>query len=155
MSFDLDNLDLQLLAIVQTDSHLTAAELSQRVPLSPSAVQRRLNRLRQDGVIQREAAVLSETFLKGRVTGVVHVQMANHAQAAVEGLLAHLSALPQVQTLFEISGGYDLLLVVIERDLDAFNAFTSRALASHDNVIRFETTFVKNRVKATLAVPLE
>lgn len=128
MSFDLDPLDLKLLSLVQEDSSRTAAELSERVPLSPSAVQRRLNRLRDTGVIEREAAVLSEAYLRGRVTGVVHVQMASHAPEPVRGLLGDLRLLPQVQMLFEISGHYDLMLVVIESDLDAFNAFTSSVL---------------------------
>lgn len=154
MSFDLDAIDLKLLAIVQEDASLTAAELSRRAPLSPSAVQRRLNRLREIGVIERESAVLSEAYLATRVTGVVHVQMASHAPEAVGPLLEHLKARPQVQTLFEISGGYDLMLVVIEQDLNAFNAFTAEALGAHENVRRYETTFVKSRVKATLAVPI-
>jgi len=154
VTFDLDSLDLQLLEIVQTDSALTAAELAERVPLSPSAVQRRLNRMRQAGVIEREAAVLSAAFIRGRVTGVVHVQMASHAADAVESVRADLAALPQVQIFYEISGAFDLLLVVIERDLEAFNAFTATVLGGHPNVLRFETAFVKTRVKQTLAVPV-
>lgn len=154
MSFDLDAIDLKLLGIVQEDASLTAAELSRRAPLSPSAVQRRLNRLRDIGVIEREAAVLSAAYLQGRVTGVVHVQMAGHEPGAVAALLEHVAARPQVQMLFEISGGYDLMLVVIEQNLHAFNAFTAEVLGRHENVKRYETTFVKNRVKATLAVPI-
>ena len=55
---DLDDFDRQLLARVQADASLTAEQLAEAVALSPSAIQRRLRRLREGGVIEREVAVL-------------------------------------------------------------------------------------------------
>jgi hypothetical protein len=46
-------------------------------------------------------------------------------------------------------------LLIVERDLAAFVAFTDHALAVNSYVHRFETSFVKNRIKATLALPLD
>ena len=155
MWLDLDRLDIQLLNVVQDDSQLTASELSEKIPLSPSAALRRLNRLRQTGVIAREAAVLSDEVLSTRVSGIVLVQLNQHAPEVVQALKRQLIDKPQVQLMFEISGAFDLLLLIVERDLASFVAFTDRALAVSSYVHRFETSFVKNRIKATLALPLD
>jgi Lrp/AsnC family transcriptional regulator, leucine-responsive regulatory protein len=155
MWLDLDRLDIQLLNVVQDDSQLTASELSEKIPLSPSAALRRLNRLRQTGVIAREAAVLSDEVLSNRVSGIVLVQLNQHAPEVVQALKRQLIDKPQVQLMFEISGAFDLLLLIVERDLASFVAFTDRALAVSSYVHRFETSFVKSRLKATLALQLD
>jgi Lrp/AsnC family transcriptional regulator, leucine-responsive regulatory protein len=155
MAIELDQLDVQLLNVVQHDNQLTAAELSEKIPLSPSAVLRRLTRLRNTGAVTQEVAVLSDEFLRSRVSGVVHVQMKQHSPEVVRALKAALIDQPQVQLMFEISGTFDLLLLIVERDLAAFVAFTDEALAGSPHVHRFETSFVKTRLKATLAIPMD
>ena len=55
---ELDRFDRQLLNLVQADSTQTAERLAEQVELSPSAIQRRLRRLRDEGVIERECAIL-------------------------------------------------------------------------------------------------
>ena len=155
MEIDLDRLDVQLLNVVQADNQLTATGLSEKIPLSPSAALRRLNRLRQNGVIARESAVLSEEVFKTRVSGIVLVQLNQHAPEVVQALKRQLADKPQVQLMFEISGAFDLLLLIVERDLASFVAFTDQALAVSAYVHRFETSFVKSRLKSTLALPLD
>ena len=155
MEIDLDRLDVQLLNVVQADSQLTASDLSEKIPLSPSAALRRLNRLRQAGVIARESAVLCDDVLKNRVSGIVLVQLNQHAPEVIQTLKRQLSDKPQVQLMFEISGAFDLLLLIVERDLASFVAFTDHTLAISSYVHRFETSFVKSRMKSTLALPLD
>ena len=55
----MDKLDYDILRIVQNNSRLTAELISQQVNLSSAAVQKRLKRLRDNGVIEKEVAVLS------------------------------------------------------------------------------------------------
>ena len=58
MAMALDRFDRQLLTLVQEDAGRTAEQLAEQVPLSPSAIQRRLRRMREDGVIQRQTAIV-------------------------------------------------------------------------------------------------
>jgi DNA-binding Lrp family transcriptional regulator len=64
---ELDRFDRQLLNLVQADSAQTAERLAEQVELSPSAIQRRLRRLRDEGVIVRECAILDPSVI-GRPT---------------------------------------------------------------------------------------
>lgn len=57
-NMELDRFDRQLLNLVQEDSAQTAEALAQQVELSPSAIQRRLRRMRDEGVIVRDCAVV-------------------------------------------------------------------------------------------------
>jgi DNA-binding Lrp family transcriptional regulator len=151
----LDKLDVELLRLVQTNAQLTANDLGDKVGLSPSSALRRVNRLRETGVIARECAVLSDEFAGSRVFGVVMVQMNRHSPDVVAALKRQLADHPQVQMMYEISGSFDLVLLVVERDLARFVDFTDRMLAVSHYVHRFETHFVKSRLKTTLALPLD
>lgn len=155
MIAELDKLDVELLKLVQLNAQQTANELGEKVGLSPSSALRRVNRMRESGVIGRECAVLSEAVAANRVFGLVLVQMNRHSPDVVAALKRQLVERPEVQLVFEISGAYDMALIVVERSLAGFVEFTDKLLAVSPYVHRFETHFVKSRLKTSLALPLD
>ena len=72
---DLDRFDRQLLRLVQQDAAQTAEQLAEQVSLSPSAIQRRLKRLREQGVIVRQIAVLDPARLGRPTTFIAGLQV--------------------------------------------------------------------------------
>jgi DNA-binding Lrp family transcriptional regulator len=155
MGATFDRLDLNLLACLQDDNLQTADRLAERVGRSPSAVARRLRRLRASGAIAAETAVLSEDAVGQPLSAIVQVQLERHAPQAADLLRRRLVASGNVQLCLDVSGAFDILLLVVAADMDAYNAFADAMLAEQPAVRRFETSFVKKRVKATLAVPLD
>jgi Lrp/AsnC family transcriptional regulator, leucine-responsive regulatory protein len=149
-----DQLDLRILALLQENALFTADQLAQRLPLSASAIARRIRRLRERGAIAGDVAVLSDE-VGSFLSAVVHVQMDRHALAAVEALRRRLAASPYVQLFLDVSGTFDLMLLVTVKDMDAFNGFCDAMLADDPVVRRYETSFVKRRRKFSLALPLD
>ena len=150
----LDKLDLRLLTCLQEDNLQTADALAERVGRSPSAVARRLRRLRAGGAIAADVAVISEEAAGHPLSAIVQIQLERHAPHEGDRLRRRLVASPHVQLCLDIAGTFDILLLVVAPDMEAYNAFADATLAEHPAVRRFESTFVKKRVKATLAVPL-
>ena len=150
----LDDIDRQLLALLQENNLQTSDELAERVGRSPSVVARRVRRLRTDGLIVAEGAQLSPEAAGFPLSAVVHVQLERHERKETDRLVRELAANPRVQLCFEISGAFDLMLLVVAADMDEFNRFADETLAKNAGVRRYETTFVKKRVKATLAFPM-
>lgn len=151
----LDKVDLQLLACLQEDNLKTADQLAELVGRSPSAIARRLRRLRGEGHIAAECAQLSERAAGHPLSALVHIQLERHAPQEGDRLRRRLVASPNVQLCLDISGTFDIMLLVVAPDMAAYNAFADEMLAEHPAVRRFETSFVKKRVKATLAFPLD
>ena len=154
MRQQLDNLDIQLLELMQANNLQTADQLAERVGLSPSAIARRLRRLRSQGAIAADVAILSEAAAGQPLSAVVHIQLERHAPQEGDRLRRRLVASPQVQLVLDIAGSFDIMLLVVAANMDAYNRFADETLAEHPAVRRFESSFVKKRVKATLAVPL-
>ena len=150
----LDALDIRLLDCRQQDNLLTADAMAERVGLSPSAIARRLRRLRKTGAIAADVAVVSEEAAGNPLFMLVQVQLERHALPDVAALRRRLAACANVQLLLDVSGTIDIVLLVVARDLDAFNAFADEMLASDRAVRRYETSLVKSRRKTSLAMPL-
>lgn len=154
MGARLDRLDRQLLACLQADNLQTADRLAEQVGRSPSAIARRLRRLRASGAIAADVSLISEEAAGHPLSAVVQIQLERHAPHEGDALRRRLVASANVQLCLDISGAFDLLLLVVARDMDAYNDFAAHMLEPPP-VRRFETSFVKRRVKATLAVPLD
>ncbi len=152
----MDRFDIALLNLLQEDNLATAEALATKVALSPSAITRRLRRLRETGAIAAEVAILSPALVERRLRSIVQIQLNEHAQEkGLAELRDRLRAAPEVQLCLEISGAFDMIVIVATRDMAAFNQFADRMLAADPAVRRYETSFVKKQVKASLAVPLD
>jgi DNA-binding Lrp family transcriptional regulator len=154
MGKGLDRLDLKLLDCLQEDNQLTADALAEKVGRSPSAVARRVRELRRSGAIARDVAILGDEAAGRPLFALVQVQLERHDLSAVDSLRRQLVASPNVQLCVEVSGAFDIVLLVVAADMAAFNAFVDRMLGSERGVRRYEASFVKKRLKASLAVPL-
>ena len=152
----LDAFDLTLLNLVQKDDGQTADQLAERVALSPSAIARRLRRLRQDGWIGKTIALLGEKLGERRMRAAVLLQLSEHAdQQGKSLLLRRISAAPQIQFCYELAGSWDLLLLFDCATMAEFNLVAERVLTADSTVHRYETSFVKRQVKFEPFVPLE
>ncbi len=125
-----------------------------RVGLSPSAITRRIQKLKKEGIIAKEVAILGDRIRGSRVTAIVNVQFDRHLPSEAERFRRAIRALPEVQLFVAITGASDALLLVSVRDMDHFNVFADE-LAGMPLVRRYETSFVKRTEKFTTAVPLD
>ena len=152
---DLDALDVRLLECLQRDNQLTADELAEHVGRSPSAVARRVRRLRENKAIVADVSVAAEWAVGCPLSAIVHLQLERHALNEVEAFRRQLVTCTNVQFCLEISGTFDILLLVVVANMEAFNRFADDMLAGERAVRRYETSFVKRRLKASLALPLD
>jgi Lrp/AsnC family transcriptional regulator, leucine-responsive regulatory protein len=144
----LDRFDLQLLNLVQRDDFRTADSLAEVVPLSPSAIARRLRRLRGEGFIARTIALLSPRLTERRLCAIVLVQLSDHADLKGKAALEkRLLAAPQVQFAYEIAGPHDIAALFDCETMAEFNTAADELLAACPTVRRYETHFVKREVK--------
>ena len=144
----LDRFDIALLNLIQNDDGRTAESLADEVALSPSAIARRLRRLRADGVIARTIALLSPRFTERRLRALVLIQLSEHADLKGKNALEkRLIGSPAVQFCYEIAGPHDIVALFDCESMSAFNDAADELLVSSPTVRRYETHFVKREVK--------
>ncbi|CAA9517270.1 MAG: hypothetical protein AVDCRST_MAG91-1996 [uncultured Sphingomonadaceae bacterium] len=152
----LDRFDLQLLNLVQRDDSRTADGLAREVALSPSAIARRLRRLRREGWIARTVALLGPKLSGRRLRAVVTLQLNEHADlAGKSALLRRIRATSQIQFCYELAGATDMLLLFDCEGMAEFNAIAEGVLVADATVRRYETNFVKQELKFAPFVRLQ
>lgn len=151
---ELDRFDLRILARVQEDALRAARSIGDEIGLSAAAVQRRIKRLRERGVIEGSGARLAPGALGAGLTAIVAVDLEREGAAELDAFRARISACGEVQQCYYVTGASDFILIVLASDLAAYEAFTRRALLSDPNVRSFTTHVVLDRVKVGLTVPI-
>lgn len=151
----LDDLDRKILARYQTDTRITVEKLSETVGLSPAAVHRRLKRMRDDGVIEAEIAVIAPATVGLPLTCVVEIDLDREGTAELDGFAARMRACGVVQQCFYVTGPFDFIAIVVVADMAAYDAFTREYLLSDPNVKSFTTHVAFSRVKTGLALAID
>ncbi|HEX8789134.1 MAG TPA: Lrp/AsnC family transcriptional regulator [Telluria sp.] len=151
---ELDRFDMQILDLMQQDAGVTASDLASLVPLSASAIQRRVRRMRQEGVIEKDISVVDPARLGNPITCLVSVALTSERPELAEQFRKWLKASPAVQQVYYVTGDTDYVLVLTAPSTAAFEATMARMVAENPNVKRFNTNVVLNTLKRSLAIPV-
>jgi Lrp/AsnC family transcriptional regulator, leucine-responsive regulatory protein len=150
----LDPLDRRILARYQHDTRLPAQAIGDEVGLSAAAVQRRLKRLRETGVITAEIAQIAPAAVGLPLTVVVHVDIERETSAHIDAFQAAMRARAEVQQCWYTTGLTDFIVVVRVASMAAYEQFTREALMSRENVAKFTSFVVLGEVKSGLALAI-
>lgn len=143
----LDELDRRILNALQADSSQTNNDLALAVHASPPTCLRRVKRMVDTGVIERQVAIVSPQKIGAGLTAIVEITLDNQAaerQVEFEVLVAAESAVLQC---YRVSPGPDFVLVIQVADMPAYNALVHRLFASHANVRNVKSFFSIHRSK--------
>ena len=149
-----DSFDVAILAILQADNLTPQREIAERVHLSPAAVQRRIRRLQDGGVIAGNAAVLNPDALGRPLTIFIEVQLVNELDALTAGFRARVAQEEAVQQCYSVTGQTDYLLIVTAADMQEYQALTKRLFEGDQNIQRFVTSIALATLKRSLRLPL-
>ncbi|MBY6069120.1 Lrp/AsnC family transcriptional regulator [Leisingera aquaemixtae] len=148
----MDKKDHDILRLIQSNAQLTAEAISQEVGLSAPAVQKRLKKLRDTGVIAKEIAVLSPAKLGREMTVIVQVVLERESRMHLDAFKRKMRQAPQVQQCYYTTGEADFILVVIVKDIKEYETFTQEYFFDESNVSRFTSSVVMDRVKVSLDI---
>lgn len=151
----LDAFDLAILDQLQRDNTVSQREIARAIHLSAPAVQRRIQRLRDSGVIRKEVAVLDAARLGRPLTLLVEVHLHDEHPRLTAPLRSRMVAEPAVQQCYAVSGQADYQLVVTAASMAEYEALTERLFGGDDNVRRFCTSVALGCLKTGQHVPLD
>ena len=150
----MDRFDAALLTALQHNSRATAEALSQQVGLSPDACRKRLARLRASGLIEAEIAIVNPARVGRGLILIAEVTLQNERKVDLDRFKAAMQAAPEVMQCYYTTGNADFILILSARDMADYEDFTRRHFFAEDNVLRFRTSAVMDRVKTGFAIPI-
>lgn len=152
---ELDQFDRRILAQVQADATRTSSELSERIGLSQAPCWRRLQRLRQEGFIAREVAILDRAKVGLAIEVFAHVKLAANGRVALAAFTERIEQYPQVLECHVLLGPTDCLLRVVAEDMAAYQRFFLDTLTAIPGVQDVNSIVSMGTVKSTTVLPLD
>jgi DNA-binding Lrp family transcriptional regulator len=152
-TFPLDPVDLRLLDLLQRDASRSNQALAEAAFVSPATALRRVKRLQESGVIERQVALLAlDAF--GGLTALVELQLDRQGAEHLDAFEQRAVADPAVQQCWRVSPGPDFVLVLWLPDMAAYQALVQRLFTQDANVRNVKTYFATKRAKFEPRVPL-
>lgn len=154
----LDTTDLRLLDLLQQDASLSNLALAQAVHVSPPTCLRRIKRLQEAGLIERQVAVLNADTL-GAMLGhgleaIVEVTLEHQGAEHLAAFEQRVVADDAVQQCYRVSPGPDFILHVRAADMPGYLALQQRLFTSDANVRNVKAFFAVKRAKFAPRLPL-
>jgi DNA-binding Lrp family transcriptional regulator len=143
----LDATDMRLLDLLQQDASLSNQALAAAAHVSPATCMRRVRRLVDAGVIERQVALLSTERLGQGLTAIVEVTLDRQGAEHLDAFQQRSVAEPAVQQCYRVSPGPDFVLVVWSADMPAYQALVQRLLTQDANVRQVKAYFSIQRAK--------
>ncbi|HEY0843759.1 MAG TPA: Lrp/AsnC family transcriptional regulator [Noviherbaspirillum sp.] len=146
-SFELDELDRRILNVLQNDAAQTNNDLAASVHVSPPTCLRRVKRLIDAGVIERQVAIVAPEKVGPALTAIVEIMLDNQAAERMVEFEQLVAKEPAVLQCYRVSPGPDFVLIVQVADMPAYHALAHRLFASHANVRNVKSYFSIHRSK--------
>ena len=148
---DIDATDIKLLDALQEDCSLSNQTLAERAHISPPTCLRRVKRLKDAGLIEREIALLSPDKL-AQITGcgltaVVEITLDRQGDEHLSAFEKRLHSDVAVQQCYRTSPGPDFVLIVHVTDMPAYLALSQRLFTGDANVRNVKAFFSVKRSK--------
>ncbi|MEZ5899049.1 MAG: Lrp/AsnC family transcriptional regulator [Hyphomicrobiaceae bacterium] len=137
----LDALDKAILDALSHDARQSQVQLAERIPLSATAIARRIRQLERDGVIEGYAAKLNRDALGLHMTAFIQIALKSQNEELLAAFERAAAASPNIVSCHLMSGDDDYLLTVLARDLADFERIHKEQLSRLPGVARLKSSF--------------
>lgn len=142
---DLDEKDLELLEYVETDFDMNLEQLSNKLNLSKSAVHYRLNKFREQNIIQATIADIDPLSCGLNMMAITNVVVA-HESGYAEDIGIQLADVKGVQQVYYTMGDVDFVILSRVQNRDQLNTLID-TIVSIDGVNETSSRFVMQELK--------
>lgn len=153
-AIELDSFDLAILRILQNNNAMPQREIGEEVSLSAAAVQRRIKRMEESGVIRSNIAVLDPMKIGQLITLFVEVEVESEKIELIDQIKARFAAAEEVQQCYYVTGDADFILIINVATMADYERLSRQLFFDNSNVRKFRTFVTMDRVKVGLSVPL-
>lgn len=150
----MDRIDKKILNLLQKDNRISNQKLAETVGLSAPACLKRVKKLRESGVIMADVSIVSPQVVGHLINVIVEVEMDRDTLDVYDSFNRQMSACPEVTQCYQVTGEVDFVLVVLVPDMQTYEAFARRELASNANLRKFRSLISLRREKFRTAIEL-
>ena len=138
----------ELLSVIEKNSRIDLKELAIRLNASEVDVVRELENLEKENIICGYHTLIDwEKASVEKVTALIEVKVTPQRGQGFDRIAERIYNYPEVKSVYLISGGFDLLVILEEKSLKDIACFVSEKLSALDSVISTSSHFILKKYK--------
>jgi Lrp/AsnC family transcriptional regulator len=153
-TIDLDHTDRRILGFLQQEPGINAAELGEKIGLSQSAVWRRMQTLREQGVIVDQPVRIDREKVGLNTMVFAHVKLTSHGRSNLAEFSEAVQEFPEVLDCYVMLGNVDFLLRIVTEDIKAYEQFFFEKLSQLPGIQEVNSSIVLSDIKHTTVLPI-
>ena len=150
----MDELDSAIVRHLQRDARQTNRDLARALGIAPSTCLERIRALRARGVITGYHAAVDSAALNRHVQALIHFQIRPLSRAVIEAFKTYAAALPEVSTVYVVTGGDDMIVHVSVPSVDYLHGFLMDKFTERREVVGFRTSVIYQHTHNLVLAPL-
>ena len=154
MSIPLDMYDQRILALLQEESSLSTAEIAERIGLSQSPCWRRIQRLKEEGVIRKQVTLLDRKKIGLNTQVFAQIKLNAHGRKNLTDVAEAMHQFPEVLECHVLMGAVDFMLRIVTRDIESYERFFFEKLSAVPGIQEVNSIVALSEIKSTTTLPL-
>lgn len=150
----IDDTDRRILRLLQKDATLSTQVLAEKAGLSSSPAWRRVRRLIEDGVIEKQVVLVNHSQAGLHAMAYVQVSLLDHTEESISRFDRFVQTEDQIIECATITGTSDYQLKVVAADPEGLEHFIMRRMLALGIIRSTVTHFILRQTKYTTAMPL-
>jgi len=154
MQLNLDKIDLKILKILQENAKITNLQLSEEIGLSPAPTLERVKKLEKQQLIKGYYTQLDNEALGIGITAIIQITLTRQVENAIVTFKKEVNKIPEIMECYQVTGNADYVLIVMLKDIRAFEELISQRLSKMEEIGQMQTMVVLSKPKDSKVLPL-
>ena len=152
----MEKLEKEIVALLTADSRITAKQIAAAMQITEEAAAKAVRALEESGIIVKYTAIVNaDSVDEDFVEALIEVKVTPQRGHGFDAIAEEISSHGEVQSLYLMSGAYDLAVIVKSRSLRDISRFVSEKISTFESVISTATHFILKKYKVEGAVMRE
>jgi len=150
----MDAIDRKIIALLQENAEMPIQAIADQVNLSTTPCWRRIQKLKETGVIRKQVALCDPAALNVGVTVFISIRTNQHSQEWLNKFAQHVTDIPEVIEFYRMSGDVDYLIRVVVPDIATYDTVYKKLIQIAD-IYDVSSSFAMEQIKYTTALPVD
>ena len=150
----IDSVDRRILDLLQSQPGINAAAIAEQIRLSQSAVWRRMQGLREEGIIREQAVKIDREKVGLNTMVFAHVKLTSHGRSNLAAFAEAVRSYPQVLDCYVLLGNVDFLLRIVTEDIKSYEQFFFEKLSQLPGIQEINSSIALSEIKHSTVLPI-
>ena len=153
-SVHIDPVDRRILDLLQSQPGINAAAIGEQIGLSQSAVWRRMQGLREEGIIREQPVKIDREKIGLNTMVFAQVKLTSHGRSNLAAFAEAVRSYPQVLDCYVLLGNVDFLLRIVTEDIKSYERFFFEKLSQLPGIQEINSSIALSEIKHTTVLPI-